>query len=75
MLGIVYLFNGNTHCQNSLLQQLKEDRSNATLASLRQLILTLGNFIIEIRNLKECEKRKSTFNLKIVDSYDYYDTK
>lgn len=28
LLGITYLFNGNTHCQNSILDELKADTGN-----------------------------------------------
>jgi hypothetical protein len=53
LLGIVYLFNGNTHCQNSILTELKNDPSNITFMSLKQLIKNIGNFLIEVRKFKE----------------------
>lgn len=46
LLGIVYLFNGNTHCQNSLLTELLADPQNITFTSLKHLIKNIGNFLI-----------------------------
>jgi hypothetical protein len=74
LLGIVYLFNGNTHCQNSFLTSLKADVNNTMLISLSNLIKNIGNFLIEVRKMKENEKKR-IFSYKIVDSYDHFDTK
>jgi len=74
LLGIAYLFNGNTYCQNSILAELKSDPTNATLFSLRNLIKNIGNFLIEVRKFKENEKKR-VFSYKIVDSYDHFDRK
>lgn len=46
LLGIVYLFNGNTHCQNSLLTELIGDKNNNAFVTLRNLIKNIGNFLI-----------------------------
>lgn len=72
LLGIAYLFGGNTHCQNSLLNVLKEDKNNEMLLNFRRLITYLGNFLIEIRKTKESGKKRS-FAYNIVDCYDFYD--
>ncbi len=46
LLGIAYLFNGNTQCQNSLLESLKSDQENEMLMRVEGLIKYIGNFII-----------------------------
>jgi len=74
LLGIAYLFNGNTKCQNSLLSSLTKDPNNAMLVSLRELIKVIGTFLIEIRKIKESGKERS-FAYKIEDTYDYFDSK
>jgi inositol 1,4,5-triphosphate receptor type 1/inositol 1,4,5-triphosphate receptor type 3 len=74
LLGIIYLFNGNTHCQNSLLSELLGDPENTTFMSLKNLIKNIGNFLIEVRKFKENEKKR-VFSYKIVDSYDHFDSK
>ena len=74
LLGIVYLYNGNTHCQKSILNELTADPTNAALYSIRYLIRSIGNFLIEVRKFKENEKKRE-FSYKIVDSYDYFDSK
>jgi hypothetical protein len=52
LLGIAYLFNGNTKCQNSLLRVLTADPENMMLLSVRRLINTIGTLLIEIRKTK-----------------------
>jgi len=74
LLGIVYLYNGNTYCQNSILNELITDRSNSAFISLKNLIRNIGNFLIEVRKFKENEKKRD-FSFKIVDSYDHFDRK
>lgn len=51
-LGIIYLYNGNTHCQNSLLNELISDPDNLAFVSLRNLIKNIGDFLIEVRKFK-----------------------
>ena len=53
LLGIAYLYNGNTHCQNSILEELKNDSLNEALYSLSGLIRSIGKFLIEVRMIKE----------------------
>lgn len=74
LLGIIYLYNGNTHCQNSILKELTKDSSNSAFMSLRLLIKNIGNFLIEVRKFKDNEKERD-FSYKIVDSYDHFDEK
>lgn len=74
LFGIIYLFNGNTHCQNSILEQLRKDKYNTTFENIRQLIKNIGKFLIEVRKFKENEKNRE-FAFNIVDSYDHFDTK
>lgn len=52
LLGIIYLFNGNTHCQNSLLNELVNDPTNITFMTLKQLIKNIGDFLINVRKFK-----------------------
>ena len=52
LFGIIYLYNGNTHCQNSLLAELKSDNANLAFTSLRNLIRNIGTFLIEVRKFK-----------------------
>ncbi len=68
------MFNGNTKCQNSLLVSLANDPNNSMLVSLRELIKVIGNFLIEIRKIKDSGKERS-FAYKIEDTYDYFDSK
>jgi hypothetical protein len=53
---VAYLFNGNTICQDSLLNSLRKDSDNKMLISLRNLLKVIGNFLIEIRKIKELGK-------------------
>lgn len=52
LLGIAYLFNGNTKCQNSLLDSLTKDTNNSMLVSIKNQIKIIGHFLIEIRKIK-----------------------
>ena len=52
LLGIIYLYNGNTHCQNSILKELTADPNNYTFLNMKQLIKNIGNFLIEVRKFK-----------------------
>lgn len=52
LLGIVFLFGGNTNCQNSILEVLKEEEGNAMLYNLNALIMKVGNYIYNLNNLK-----------------------
>lgn len=49
LLGIAYLFNGNSKCQNSILKSLKSDKENKMLLNIRKLIKKIGDFLIEVR--------------------------
>lgn len=53
LLGIIYLYNGNTHCQNSLFEELRADCSNTSFTCLSNLIRNIGDFLIEVRKFKE----------------------
>ncbi len=44
------------------------------LVSISHLIKVIGNFLIEIRKIKESGKQRS-FAYKIEDTYDYFDSK
>lgn len=44
------------------------------LVSLSHLIRFIGNFLIEVRKIKESGKERS-FAYKIEDTYDYFDIK
>lgn len=46
LLGIAYLYNGNTCCQDSLLSSLKKDANNSMLVSISSLVRLIGNFLI-----------------------------
>lgn len=72
LLGIAYLYNGNNECQNSLLEVLTEDPDNLMMLEIRRLITSLGNFLIEIRKIKETGGKLRDFAYSIVDTYDYY---
>ena len=41
---------------------------------MRNLIKSIGGFLIEVRKLKDNEKKRE-FSYKIVDSYDHFDSK
>lgn len=74
MLGIAYLFGGNTECQTSVLDNLIDDKSNLMLLSVRKIIKRLGDFLIEVRAIKEAEKTRK-YAINIVDAYDYFSMK
>jgi hypothetical protein len=74
LLGIAYLFNGNTKCQESLLKVLLADPENLMLISIKRLITNIGNLLIEIRKTKEAGKLRK-FAYSIVDTFDYFDVK
>ena len=52
LLGIAYLFNGNTKCQDSMLEVLTKDPENLMLLSVQRLINSIGTLLIEIRKTK-----------------------
>lgn len=74
LLGIAYLFNGNTKCQNSMLEVLTKDPENLMLLSVQRLINSIGTLLIEIRKTKEAGKLRK-FAYSIVDTYDFFDVK
>jgi hypothetical protein len=74
LLGIIYLYNGNVQCQNSILASLKADPENLMLISMKSIISFIGNFLIEVRKMKDYEKVRN-FAYKSVDSYDHFDMK
>ena len=74
LLGIAYLFNGNTECQDSLLRVLVGDPENMMLLNVKRLITTIGSFLIEIRKTKETGKLRK-FAYKIIDTYDFFDVR
>lgn len=71
LLGIAYLFNGNSVCQNSILKSIKADKDNLMLLNIRKLIKKIGDFLIDLRINKENDKRRN-FAYNIVDTFDYY---
>ena len=71
LLGIAYLFKGNKTCQNSILACLTADKDNLMLLNVRKIIKRIGDFLIDIRTIKEGEKKRK-FNYNIVDTYDYF---
>jgi hypothetical protein len=46
LLGIAYLFNGNSNCQNSMYASLRQDSDNKMLVSIRGLMKVIGNYLI-----------------------------
>ena len=52
LFGIIYLYGGNTYCQNSLLNELKDDVKNLAFMNLSHLIKNIGTFLIEVRKFK-----------------------
>ncbi len=44
------------------------------LLNLKYLIKTIGNFLLDIRKMKDYEKIRN-FNYQIVDSYGYFEVK
>ena len=70
-MGIIYLYNGNTRCQNSILKSLTADPDNLMLISVKNIITFIGNFLIEVRKMKDFEKVRN-FAYKSVDSYDHF---
>lgn len=75
MLGIVFLFGGNSECQNSILNVLTKDESNAMLVNLNELIKRTGNFVYSMSKMKVSkDKRPKNFNYAHEDAYDYYNS-
>jgi hypothetical protein len=52
LLGIAYLFGGNKVCQNSILDSLKKDPENVMLINIKNLIKTIGDFLMDVRKIK-----------------------
>lgn len=52
LLGIVFLFGGNTNCQNSFLEVLRKDEKNDMLLNLNSLLMSIGNYIYNLNNTK-----------------------
>ena len=77
LLGIVFLFGGNTNCQNSLLDVLKKEEGNDMLQNLNDLIMKIGNYIYNLNNVKHVvvEKETKGFNNMLEDTYDFYNTR
>lgn len=71
LLGIAYLYGGNHACQNSILASLKKDQDNVMLTNIKNLVKTIGDFLINVRKIKENEKKRD-FAYNIVDTYDYF---
>jgi hypothetical protein len=71
LLGIAYLYGGNHSCQNSILASLKKDQDNVMLTNIKNLVKTIGDFLINVRKIKENEKKRD-FAYNIVDTYDYF---
>lgn len=46
LLGIIYLYNGNKRCQDSILRSLTADPDNLMLISIKNIITFIGNFLI-----------------------------
>jgi len=46
LLGIVYLYNGNKKCQDSILKSLTADPDNLMLISVKNIVSFIGNFLI-----------------------------
>lgn len=77
LFGIGYLIGGNTQCQNSILEKLKEDVKNDVFIKIEKLISRLGKKItsrISERTNKK-ETRADEFIVDSLDLYDYYDDK
>lgn len=71
LLGIAYLFKGNSNCQKSIFLSLQADKDNLMLLNVRKIIKRIGDFLIDIRAIREGEKKRD-FNYNIVDTYDYF---
>ena len=75
LLGIAYLFAGNTDCQDSFHEVLSADPDNAMMLAVNRIISTIGNILIEMRKIKdEAVGRDREFAYSIVDTYDYFNT-
>ena len=47
------------------------DKDNLMLLNIRKIIKRIGDFLIDIRTIREGEKKRK-FNYNIVDTYDYF---
>jgi hypothetical protein len=82
IMGVRFLFNGNTRCQESILVKLKEDSENEVMTQLCQFIRNIRNdietekFKTEDKNDSKIEDNRGQTEFKmstLVDSYNYYD--
>jgi hypothetical protein len=46
-MAIAFLMDGNTHCQNALLQEMKSSENNKVLRKLNDLIVFVSRKIID----------------------------
>jgi hypothetical protein len=49
------------------------DPENITMTNMKNLTKTIGDFLINVRKIKENEKKRN-FAYNIVDTYDYFNS-
>jgi hypothetical protein len=75
LLGIAFLFGGNTKCQDSFHEVLSADPDNYMMLAIRRIITNIGLILIEMRKIKdEAVGKDREFAYSIVDTYDYFDS-
>lgn len=80
MIGVCFLFNGNTKCQMSILVKLRENPENEVMTQLCQFIRNIRNDI-ETEKFQTEEKLETRSDQPLLpdkrrtmtDSYNYYD--
>ena len=53
LLGIAYLFGGNTDCQDQFHKVLSADPENSMLLAVNRIIHSIGLILIEMRKTKD----------------------
>jgi len=53
LLGIAFLFGGNTKCQDSFHTVLSADPDNYMMLGIRRIITNIGLILIEMRKIKD----------------------
>lgn len=75
LLGIAFLFGGNTVCQDTFHGVLSADTENCMMLAISRIIRSIGLILVEMRKIKEeAVGKERDFAYSIVDTYDYFNT-
>jgi hypothetical protein len=73
-MAIAFLMDGNTHCQNALLEEMQTSENNRVLRKLNDLIVFVSRKIIDYFKVSKTETvADETFRIVTNDTYDFFD--